>query len=99
MRTRAIHALHGNGQQLFAGIAYCDNPRATEFTMQPWKPWGRDITCRVCLYRLGLYVPLVKLAEHQRSRGKGALFELRVDPKFVKILTEQPLVEKLLWPA
>jgi hypothetical protein len=65
MRERKVHALKGNGQKLFAGLAYCEDSRASEFTMQPWHPVGREVTCRRCLYYIGFYVPLVKLKEHQ----------------------------------
>jgi hypothetical protein len=30
-----------------------------------------NVTCRICLYRLGLYVPLVKLREHQDTHSAG----------------------------
>jgi hypothetical protein len=29
--------------------------------------YGREVDCHVCLYQLGLYMPLVKLYEHQTS--------------------------------
>lgn len=65
-----VHAQHrkGDGPKLsvFAGQPLCDNPRAVEFTMRPWYDEGRDISCHVCLYHLGLYVPLVKLREHRQ---------------------------------
>jgi hypothetical protein len=29
--------------------------------------YGEVVDCRICLYRLGLYVPLLKLREHQAT--------------------------------
>jgi hypothetical protein len=34
---------------------------------------GEDVTCHICLFRLGLYVPLVKLREHQAWNKFSAL--------------------------
>jgi hypothetical protein len=31
------------------------------------------VTCLRCMYRLGLYVPLVKLCEHQRAQQRDYL--------------------------
>lgn len=33
---------------------------------------AEGVTCRVCLYHLGLYVPLVKLREHQNANAQHA---------------------------
>lgn len=34
-------------------------------------PANGNVTCRVCLYHLGLYVPLSKLREHQDAQSGG----------------------------
>lgn len=38
------------------------------------------VTCRVCLYHLGLYVPLVKLREHQDAESAGRAKYGKRDP-------------------
>ena len=38
-------------------------------------PYHSEVTCLICLYHLGLYTPLVKLAEVQ-ARARGQLSEL-----------------------
>jgi hypothetical protein len=40
----------------------CATPRPRLFADE-----GDTPTCRICLYQLGLYMPLVKLYEHQAS--------------------------------
>lgn len=48
-------------------VCDCYQPRVFETE-------GNPVTCRVCLYRMGLYVPLSKLHEHQcwqRARVHG----------------------------
>lgn len=39
-----------------------------------------DVTCLVCLYHLGLYMPLVKLREHQSEQSWGRASYGKRDP-------------------
>lgn len=41
---------------------------------------GDDVTCLRCLYRMGLYVPLVKLREHQDTQSAGRAKYGKRDP-------------------
>lgn len=40
------------------------------------------VTCLVCLYHLGLYVPLVKLREHQNAESAGRARYGKRDPYY-----------------
>lgn len=41
-------------------VAACDNSSFHGMTADP-----SEVDCRICMYRIGWYVPLVKLREHQ----------------------------------
>lgn len=65
-RSRAMTQLKVHARQCGAPgtgwRAVCDvaDPRVFESQAYP-------VTCRLCLYRMGLYVPLSKLREHQAA--------------------------------
>lgn len=64
----------------------CDAADARVFETE-----GNPVTCRVCLFRMGLYVPLSKLHEHQcwqKARMTG-----------VTINGTCRVVPKRLWPG
>lgn len=76
----ALQALERRHPKIhFAGPrgAICSQRRAIRET--PHEP---SVTCRVCLYWLGLYVPIAKLREHQaftrmrHDHAKGAPYAL-----------------------
>lgn len=69
-RPHRVHAIAQsiNGAPAVAGLsAECrTNARHVSRDMG-------EVNCRLCLYRLGRYMPLVKLREHQHAMGRGAL--------------------------
>lgn len=46
-------------------VALCDGSSFHTLTNDPFA-----VDCHICMYRLGLYMPLSKLDEHQRANRK-----------------------------
>jgi hypothetical protein len=44
---------------------YCNTPLQYNASPDRTTPYQGEVTCLICMYHLGLYVPLVKLKEHQ----------------------------------
>lgn len=34
-----------------------------------------EVDCRICMFRLGLYIPLFRLDEHQRANMKACSYQ------------------------
>jgi hypothetical protein len=78
VRVRVIHYVRGgSGMVARCGTAartFSWNLHATEHPDR--------VTCRVCLYHLGLYMPLVKLKEHQDAESAGRAKYGKRDPYY-----------------
>lgn len=62
-RSYRVHACRVVKGAIIAGVPLCASLKAREFTsaMTP----ERDVSCLVCLYHLGRYMPIAQLREHQ----------------------------------
>ena len=80
MRRLAVHSIHSRDSwwQSRCGTA----GTTTEHTS--------DVTCRRCLYSLRLYVPLVKLREHQDAQSTGRAKYGGRDPFYSNLQKEVP---------
>ena len=58
-----VHALARQATRVTRPTAICGLANARKFTED-----FDDVDCHVCLYQLGLFVPLSRLAEHQMYR-------------------------------
>ena len=68
MRAEKVHAT----REPPYCFAVCGDDRAKAWAT----PATGDVTCLRCLFYLGLYVPLVKLKEHQAQRRDGYTDEM-----------------------
>lgn len=77
------------GRFLFVGGKFGRGVNYAEYDTQ-------YVTCHVCLYHLGLYVPLVKLREHQWA-ASGSALTLEHWTRIYEALRRGPTVHRTPW--